>query len=172
MMQPPKIITAGTSALWAFSDDREGEWVYYLRGPGAHEITGTTENGQVTVSASADATAAWAPGLYEWRLYLQNGTDRQSIAGGKLTVEADFTKLPAGHDGRSHAQRMLDAIEATLEGRVISDHEKYSIDGRSLDRIPIEQLHKLRRQYKRTVMKESGMTPALVPGRIRTRLPG
>lgn len=171
-MQPPKTITAGTSASWAFADDRAGEWVYYLRGPGAYEIHGQLEDGQVTFSPGADATETWAPGLYEWRLYLQNGTDKQAIAGGKLTVEADFTQLPAGHDGRSHAKRMLDAIEATLEGRVVSDHEKYSIDGRSLDRIPIEQLHKLRRQYKRTVMKEDGITPALVPGRIRTRLPG
>lgn len=171
-MQPPKTIIAGTSANWGFSDDRAGEWVYYLRGPGAYEIHGQAENGQVTFSPSAVDTKDWSKGLYEWRLYLQDGTDRQSIAGGKLTVEVDFTQLGAGHDGRSHAKRMLEAIEATLEGRVVSDHEKYSIDGRSLDRIPIEQLHKLRRQYKRTVMKEDGITPVLVPGRIRTRLPG
>lgn len=52
---------------------------------------------------------------------------------------------------KSHAEIMLDAIEARLQGRAVSDHERYSIDGRSLDRIPFADLVKLRDKYRREV---------------------
>lgn len=53
----------------------------------------------------------------------------------------------------THAERMLAAIEQRLEGRISSDHQRYSIDGRSLDRIPIMELEQLRTQYRREVQQ-------------------
>lgn len=51
----------------------------------------------------------------------------------------------------SFQERMLAAIEARLEGRISSDHQRYTVDGRSLDRIPILELQALRDKYRREV---------------------
>ena len=42
----------------------------------------------------------------------------------------------------THNEKMLAAIQARLEKRVVADHESYSIDGKSLNRIPFEQMVK------------------------------
>lgn len=47
----------------------------------------------------------------------------------------------------THAETMLQAIEAVLEGRITADIEQYTIAGRSITKIPIEQLIKLHSHY-------------------------
>ena len=171
-MNEPKKISAGTSVSWSFGHElADGQWQfnYALRGQGAIDIDTAAADGLVTVSKLADVTAAWIPGLYDWRLYASNGADRQSIASGQMEIEADFASLTAGHDPRSHAKRMLDAINTVLEGRILSDHESYTIDDRRLDRIPILELHKLRRVYIQKVRSEKGNGFRLK--RVLTRLP-
>jgi len=54
----------------------------------------------------------------------------------------------------THAETMLKAIEAVLEGRVTADIEQYSIAGRQITKIPIEELIKLRQYYKLEVIRE------------------
>lgn len=54
----------------------------------------------------------------------------------------------------THAQRMLDAIEAALEGRVTADVQSYQISGRSITKIPIAELMTLRKQYMVEVANE------------------
>ncbi|RXU06991.1 hypothetical protein B1F68_10525, partial [Pseudomonas syringae] len=72
------------------------------------------------------------------------------VAKGFVKVLADLQS--AGFvDGRSHAERMLDLIEAALEKRIPKDQQSYEIDGMRLDRIPIERLEALRTRYRREV---------------------
>jgi len=54
----------------------------------------------------------------------------------------------------THAQTMLAAIEAVLEGRITADIEQYSIAGRSITKIPIAELLKLRSYYKAEAVRE------------------
>jgi hypothetical protein len=172
-MNEPKKISAGTSIGWTFSHElADGLWQfsYALRGPGVIDIDATAADGLVTVTKQADVTASWVPGLYDWRLYAKKDADRQLISSGQMEIEADFASLGAGHDPRSHAKRMLDAINQVLEGRILSDHESYTIDDRRLDRIPILELHKLRRVYIQKVRSEKGNGFRLK--RVLTRLPG
>ena len=56
--------------------------------------------------------------------------------------------IAAGHDARSHVQRVLDAIEAVLEKRATLDQEQYRINNRELRRTPIADLLKLRDRYR------------------------
>jgi hypothetical protein len=55
---------------------------------------------------------------------------------------------------KSHAVKMLDAIEAVLEGRITSDVEQYSIAGRQITKIPISELLILHDRYKAAVAQE------------------
>ncbi|EMY6817456.1 hypothetical protein ABCL21_004474 [Vibrio parahaemolyticus] len=173
-MNEPTKLSAGTSVSWSFSHSlADGSWQfrYALRGPGAINIDAEATGSQVTVSESAATTEKWQAGLYEWRLYAIKGDDRDLIDQGKLEIEPDFMALDAGHDARSHARKMLEAINKVLEGRILSDHERYTVDGRSLDRIPIMELHRLRRIYIVKVRREEKGS-SLGVKRVLTRLPG
>ena len=63
-------------------------------------------------------------------------------------MRPDIAQLAAGHDARSHVQRVLDAIEAVLEKRATLDQEQYRINNRELRRTPIADLLKLRDRYR------------------------
>jgi len=54
----------------------------------------------------------------------------------------------------SHNKKMLDAIEAVLEGRVTSDVEAYQIAGRSITKISITELKDLHAYYLGKVNQE------------------
>lgn len=173
-MNEPKELDAGTRIKWAFDDvraDGSASFMYCLRGPSKIDIEPTASGGVVSVDVGSADSAAWVAGLYKWQLYLVTGANKEIIGSGKLTINPDFSAVNAGFDARSHAERMLAAIEARLENRIISDHEKYTIDGRSLDRIPIIELHNLRRIYKRKVARELGLTKGPAFKRVLSRLP-
>lgn len=55
---------------------------------------------------------------------------------------------------QTHAERVLNAIEATIERRASTDQMSYTIDGRSLSRTPIADLLALRDRYKAEVARE------------------
>lgn len=156
-MNELKKISANTTVGWSFDHElADGSWQfsYAFRGPGVINIEASSASGVVVVDVSAAITAAWVPGLYEWHLFASKADDRQLIESGSAEVLADFASLEAGYDSRSLNKKMLDAINTVLQGRILSDHERYSIDGRSLDRIPIMELQSLKRQYSIKVRRE------------------
>ena len=57
-------------------------------------------------------------------------------------------------DVQSHARKVLSAIEAVIEGRASQDQMSYSIAGRSLSRMPIDDLLTLRDRYRAEWNKE------------------
>lgn len=146
MTKLPKTFQAGTSLIIELNHPLiESGWslTYCLRGSGVIDFE--VADGGVNVPASI--TKAWTSGEYQWRLFAKKD-DQVIIADeGYIKIEPDFEAMTGVVDVRSHARRMLDSINKILEGRILSDHEKYSIDGRSLDRIPITELHRLRKKY-------------------------
>lgn len=61
-------------------------------------------------------------------------------------------------DPRSHVKKVLDSIEALLEGKVLKDAQVYEIAGRRLEKIPIPELLSLQKQYKRKYDIERGVS--------------
>ena len=175
-MNEPKKVSAGTSVRWSFDHigaDGSVEFTYALRGPGVIDIAAAAADGVVSVDVLPVDSAQWSPGLYEWRLFLAAAGSREEIGSGVLEIEPDFAGLGAGHDPRSHDQRVLDSIKKVLEGRVLSDHERYTIEGRSLDRTPIMDLERLKSLYQRRVRRASrNGSGRLGVRRVLARLPG
>jgi len=103
-------------------------------------------------TATATVTAAYTAGDYQWQIIATYGSGasaiRYTIAEGQVTLLDNISVRTALYDNRSHAKKVLDAIEAILEGRASKDQESYSIAGRSLARTPIPDLLKLRSVYK------------------------
>lgn len=98
-------------------------------------------------------TDDWAAGEYSWFAYVGLAGERYTVDQGTLTILPNPADTTA-YDGRSHARTVLEAIEAVIEGRASKDQQSYSINGRSLQRMPIKDLLAFRAQYRAEVEAE------------------
>lgn len=144
-----------------------------LRGKSAIDMAATAEGSQHRLHATAAATAAWAPGDYWFTVRATRGADVVEVEQGQLTITPDLAAAGATFDGRTHAQRCLEAIEAVLEKRASLDQERYRINNRELYRTPVADLMRMRDLYRAEVRREkqaaSGRSPfgALVRVRLK-----
>jgi hypothetical protein len=104
-------------------------------------------------AAAAATTALWVAGEWSWSAVMTSGAERYEVDRGTVTLLANPATATA-FDGRSHARKALDAIEAVLENRATLDQEEYSIGGRSLKRTPATDLIRLRSVYLNEVRSE------------------
>jgi hypothetical protein len=129
------------------------------------EITATTVNTMdYRVQATPTATAAWTPGAYNWFRWVEKAGERQSLGSGSLTVQVNPATVAQGADIRSQAEAALDAINAVLANRATVDQQEMSIAGRSLKRMTVDELLKLRGYYKAQVNAELGVSRRYVVG--------
>jgi hypothetical protein len=129
------------------------------------EITATTVNTtDYRVQATPTATAAWTPGAYNWFRWVEKAGERQSLGSGSLTVQVNPATVAQGADIRSQAEAALDAINAVLANRATVDQQEMSIAGRSLKRMTVDELLKLRGYYKAQVNAELGVSRRYVVG--------
>jgi hypothetical protein len=123
-------------------------WVLtYVISDGAsrYELTSTASGSDHQITKTPTNTAKWVAGSYKWVAYVSDGTDRHTIDSGWITIEPDLVNPT---DERNHVQKVLAAIEAVIEKRASMDQMKMQMNGRALERTPLEDLIKLRSQYK------------------------
>lgn len=165
----PQVITAGDSAQWekTLADyPADDGWVLsYVFINATHKITfaGTADGASHFISLTAATTAAWNAGLYQWQAYATKAatSERATVESGSITIKPNLAAVgTTTYDGRSHARKVLDAIEAVIENRATTDQQEYTIGDRSLKRTPLADLYKLRTQYKAIVTKEETLENA------------
>lgn len=117
-------------------------------------ITASTSGSDYLVELASATTAGYSAGVYHWQAYITRTSDsaRVTLDSGTFTVEAN--RSTATTDPRSHAKIVLDAIEATIEGRASQDQMGYTIQGRTLQRTPLADLLLLRDRYRAEVRSE------------------
>lgn len=157
-MTIPQTITAGTTlaftlALTAYPAD-EWQASLHVRGAVSIDLSGTPDGALHAFSASAGDTSEWPPGHYWFALRMSRGDEVIEIEAGTLRVLPDLAAADADFDGRSHAERTLEAIEAVIEGRASKDQDSYRINNRELRRTSISQLLRLRDVYRAEVARE------------------
>ncbi|MDR0770741.1 MAG: hypothetical protein LBE75_06035 [Burkholderiales bacterium] len=54
---------------------------------------------------------------------------------------------------KTHAQKMLELIEARLEGRLLKEHNEYSIFGRSMKLMSVPELMEARSKYQAEIKR-------------------
>jgi hypothetical protein len=126
----------------------------FLRGPTQIDLISAADGTAHRLAASAAVTSGWDSGVYWYSLRAQNGADVQIVEEGQITIRQDVAAIIGTHDGRTHAERVLAAIEAVIENRATVDQQAYEINGRSLTRTPINDLLKLRATYRDEVRRE------------------
>jgi hypothetical protein len=131
---------------------------FALRGKTPGNYTATSNpDGTYTFNILHTTTKNFYPGSYRYVLYVDKSVEQYTIETGAVEI-VQRVDLSTKTDQRSYAKRVLDAIEATIENRATSDQQAYTINGRSLTRISIQDLLKLREYYKELVAKENTAT--------------
>lgn len=153
----PERMTAGTTlavslALTAYPAT---EWsaTLILRGATSIDLASEPDGRLHAFRADAETTREWSAGDYWYSLRVTDGTEVHEVDTGTLKVLPDLAAADADYDGRTHAERTLEAIEAVIEGRASKDQDSYRINNRELRRTSIEQLLKLRDVYRNEVRR-------------------
>lgn len=135
----------------------------FINSTGKFTATGSANGTAFDVTISATTTAAVSAGDYYFEGYASKAGERFRVDCGTVTVAPNITSA-ATFDGRSHARKVLDAIEAVIEGRASTDQQEYTIGNRSLKRTPIADLIVLADKYRAMVNAEDNAA-ALAAGR-------
>ena len=165
----PEKLTAGVTWKWkkTISDYPASEWTltYYLRKDGATatSFSAAADGDSYLVTVAAATTAAYASGIYDFIGWVIKGTEKFEVFNSMIEVLPNPTNASA-YDPRSHARKVMELIEAAMEGRVPNGMESYSIGGRSINKIPLNQLRELYEKYKQDVVMEE-QAERLVNGR-------
>ena len=137
-----------------------------------HEITitATASGTDYLIEVASTVTTGYPSGQYYWQKYITRTSDsaRISIASGILKVlpnrDTDTT------DPRTHARKVLSAIEAVIEGRSTRDQEEYRIAGRMLRRTPLKELLDMRNYYAAKVRAEESIAGGQKNGNVKVVL--
>jgi len=148
----PENFTKGETVQWykSFSDFEPADWTltYTFRGNSAFDATATTSAGVFLVTLSSATTATLEEGNYWYEAKVTDGTSTYVVKTGNFTIKESLANQKAGYDGRSHAKRVLDAIENVIAGRASQSDKSIEIDGRKIDRLTPKELMQFRATYR------------------------
>ena len=164
--QEPDTIVVGDRLLWR-RDDLANTYspssfalTYEFHedsgGGGSHKfaITAIEADDTYYVEVASATTASYADGDFIWNAFITRSSDAQRIRvdTGRTTVVKNLANTNA--DLRSHAKKVLDNIQAVLENRASVDQSSFSIAGRSLSRMSVDELLTFRDRYKVEYLQE------------------
>ena len=152
----PEKLTSGVTWKWkkTISDYPASEWTltYYLRKSGATatSFSASADGDTHLVTVIAATTAGYAAGVYDIIGVVVKSAEKYVVFDGIVEVLPNPT-ASAAYGPRTHARRVLDLIEAAMEGRIPNGMESYVIGGRSINKIPLRELYE---KYKQDVEQE------------------
>jgi hypothetical protein len=153
----PDIIVAGDTAKWQRSLEdypANQSWVltYTLVSTAQrYTFSAAASGADHLVTVAAATTATWVAGTYTWRAQVSKAGEVYTVGTGSLRVRPSFATAT---DGRSHARKTLEAIEAVIEGRANSEVSYYMIGNRQLRYMTPAELLTLRDRYRAEVARE------------------
>lgn len=155
---PPKL-TAGESVSWTWFDSRfpASTWTltYSLVSASVQILITATADGDKHLVEIGKATSdAYTVGSYEWQAHVDNGTERYQVAVGVMEIVADFADQTGGIDNRSHVKKVLDALEAVIEGRASKSQLMQMVGGVQVQYMTLTEQTQLRKQYAAEYRRE------------------
>jgi len=166
----PTTIRAGDTVKWrddasvdVFGNEiTSSDWTlkYYLRTNTASEGATSTGSAYGTgweFTLSASTTADFDAGNWYWTAVATKDSEVITLGNGSLTVEAALTYsgTPGAYDGRTQAQKDLDAVQAAIraivDGGVV---QEYRIGTRNLKKYDLPDLIQLEGKLKAEVKRE------------------
>lgn len=131
--------------------------VAHLRGPLSINISAQPFDTSHRFLVSAATTANWAAGNYWYTIRASKDGEVFEVESGEIAIKQDMSQAEDSFDGRSHVQKVLEAIEAVLEKRATLDQERYRINNRELYRTSIPDLLLLRDRYRAELRRQKAL---------------
>ena len=180
-MNIPAQIRAGDTVTWrdeAARDNLGGAidgsnhgLTYYLRTNTNHQgaivagvtVAGTPSGSGWTFTIAKTTTDGFAAGQWYWQAVAtaNAGGAVTPIGAGQLTVlpGLDYTGQPSAFDGRSQAQKDLDAVQAAIRSMISGGAvAEYTIGNRRLKKMEMADLVMLEGKLKAEVKREQAAT--------------
>jgi len=170
----PAQIRAGDTVTWRDEAARDnlgnaidsGSWTltYYLRTNTASEgatVVGTAYGSGWELSIAAGTSSGFDAGTWFWQAIATAGSEKVTVGAGQLTVLAalNYTGTPGAFDGRSQAQKDLDAVQAAMRSIVSGGAvAEYTIGSRRLKKMEMADLIQLESKLKAEVKREQAAT--------------
>jgi len=133
---------------------------YWLRTNTASEganVTGTAYGTGWEFSIAAATSAGFDAGTWYWQAIASKAGSVVTLGSGQLTVLAalSYAGTPGALDGRTQAQKDLDAVQAAIRSLISGGAvQQYSIGNRSLSRYNLNDLMALESKLKAEVKRE------------------
>jgi hypothetical protein len=143
---------AATSAAWTLTA--------YLRTNTASEgatVVGTARtDGGWNMAISATTSAAFDAGMWFWETRATSGATVLAVGSGSLEVlpSLSYQGNPAAFDGRSQAEKDLEAVQAAIRALISKGAKSYTIGNRKFDAADLGQLMARESQLKAIVARE------------------
>ncbi len=169
-MNIPAQIRAGDTVKWRDDAGRDNlgneitsaSWTltYYLRTNTASEgatVVGVAYGTGWELSIAAGTSAGFDAGQWYWQAIATAGSDKVTLGAGQLEVlpALQYAGTPGAFDGRSQAQKDLDAVQAAIRA-IISGGAvaEYVIGNRRLKKMEMTDLLQLEGKLKAEVKRE------------------
>ena len=168
-MNIPATITAGDSISWKDHATTSGDtaisspaWAltYYLRmntaGEGA-TVTGAADGaGGWDLTIAAATTAGFNAGSWYWQAQASSGGVIITLASGSLEVLASlaYTSTPGAFDGRSTAEKDLEAVQTAIRTIIAGGVSQYMIGNRQAMKLGLAALYQRENYLKGVVARE------------------
>ena len=173
-MNIPAQIRAGDTVTWrdeAARDNLGGaidssSWTltYYLRTNKTHEgatVVGTAYGTGWQFTIAQGTTAGFDAGQWYWQAEATKSGEHVTLGAGQLEVLASlsYTGQPSAFDGRSQAQKDLEAVQAAMRSIVSGGAvAEYTIGNRRLKKMEMADLIQLESKLKAEVKREQAAT--------------
>ncbi len=169
-MNIPAQIRAGDTVKWRDQAGRDNlgteitsaSWTltYYLRTNTASEgatVVGVTYGQGWEVSIPAATSAGFDAGQWYWQAIATAGSEKVTLGAGQLEVLAalNYAGAPGAFDGRTQAQKDLDAVQAAIRTMISGGAvQEYTIGNRRLKKMEMADLLTLEGKLKAEVKRE------------------
>lgn len=168
-MNIPKQIYAGTTIKWrdgaAVGPLNESitsaDWTltYYLRTNTNHEghtVVGSSYGAGWEFTISASDSAGFDAGNWFFYAEASKGSEKFTLGNGQFEVFASlaYTGQPGAFDGRTQAEKDLEAVTTAIRSIIADKVKSYSIAGRSFTKVDLPELVARESQLKAIVARE------------------
>lgn len=175
-MNAPEKLTAGFAWEWeeTFPDFPATTFglvvLLVLQSSAATKVTlNATANGNAfTVLLPSATSATMTAGTYKVITYATLGSEEYFLSEKTITVAANPTTSTG--DQRSHVQKVLDAINAVLEGRAATEYSSITVDGSSVASLTHSQLLDFKQKYEVMYSREKEKERIAAGGKRRNKI--
>lgn len=120
-------------------------------------MVGTAYSTGWEFTIAATTSTAFDAGQWYWQAIATAGTDKLTLGAGQLEILAalNYTGTPGAFDGRSQAQKDLDAVQAAIRSMISGGAvAEYTIGSRRLKKMEMADLLALESSLKASVKRE------------------